>query len=586
MIRENQALLNRLNVLTDALAVFCAFLLGFAIRFYILPDGVQTVAFRDYVIAGGVMAVVHVVTFTMLGMYEGDRKKHLHQEIGNVFMVCLSDMALLMMGLFIIKSVHFARLALAAFFVTAVLLLSVKRIVVTEMLRSARARGLNVKSIMIVGSGREAKACLEEITRTPELGYQVVGYVSSHDEWDALKYLGNYEALDAQLEAIKPDEVIAGLRPDEYESVPRIINACERNGIKMSLIPFYVRYMPSRPQFDYLNSIPLLNLRRIPLDNLGNAFIKRAVDIAGSLVLIVLTSPLMLVTAIGVRLSSPGPIIFSQERVGLNQKPFRMYKFRSMAVNSESDTAWSRNEDDRKTRFGALIRKYSIDELPQFFNVLKGDMSLVGPRPEIPHHVEHFKEEIPLYMVKHQVKPGMTGWAQVHGLRGDTSVEERVKCDIWYIENWSFWLDLKIMALTLVNLRNRENTGMSGDAEQTASAESLPAPAEAATAEAAEEVATVVEVAEEAAPVETETAEAQETDTEKASEPTEADAQNTEAAAEAQSAEACTEPEAPEAEADATCAVAEEPSDGDDEKQPPEADEAGDMPAGPESAGG
>ena len=200
----------------------------------------------------------------------------------------------------------------------------------------------------------------------------------------------------------------------------------------------------------------MLNLRRIPLDNIGNAFLKRMMDLIGSLVLIILSSPLMLIAVIGVRLSSPGPIIFRQERVGLNQKTFYMYKFRSMRVNVESDTAWSKNVDPRKTRFGAFIRKFSIDELPQFFNVLKGEMSLVGPRPEIPHFVEQFREEIPMYMVKHQVKPGITGWAQVHGLRGDTSIEERIRHDVFYIENWSFWLDVKILLMTVGKIRNKE----------------------------------------------------------------------------------------------------------------------------------
>lgn len=157
----------------------------------------------------------------------------------------------------------------------------------------------------------------------------------------------------------------------------------------------------------------------------------------------------MLITAIGVKLSSPGPIIFKQQRVGLDKKLFYMYKFRSMRVNSGSDTSWSTNHDNRKTKFGAIIRKCSLDEFPQFFNVLKGDMSLVGPRPELPHFVEQFKEEIPLYMVKHQVRPGITGWAQVNGFRGDTSIEERIRHDIYYIENWSLTLDIKILIMTL-----------------------------------------------------------------------------------------------------------------------------------------
>ena len=180
-------------------------------------------------------------------------------------------------------------------------------------------------------------------------------------------------------------------------------------------------------------------------------------DIVGALALILLTSPIMLLTAVGVRLSSPGPVIFKQKRVGLNKREFYMYKFRSMRLNDSADTGWSTQRDDRKTRFGAFIRKFSIDELPQFFNVLKGDMSLVGPRPEVPYYVEQFKEEVPLYMVKHQVRPGITGWAQVNGLRGDTSIEERIRHDVYYIENWTLLFDIKILFMTLLKgIKNQE----------------------------------------------------------------------------------------------------------------------------------
>ena len=196
--------------------------------------------------------------------------------------------------------------------------------------------------------------------------------------------------------------------------------------------------------------------------DMGNAFLKRAADIICSLVLIILTSPLMLIAAIGVKLSSPGPIIFRQERVGKDKKNFYMYKFRSMRVNSSENTGWSKNVDDRKTWFGSLIRKCSVDELPQFFNVLKGDMSLIGPRPELPFFVEQFKEEIPRYMVKHQVRPGITGWAQVNGLRGDTSIKKRIEYDLYYIENWTPAFDLRILIMTAFCMFNKEKVNKRG----------------------------------------------------------------------------------------------------------------------------
>ena len=227
-----------------------------------------------------------------------------------------------------------------------------------------------------------------------------------------------------------------------------VLAAADKEGIRLSLIPFYNDYIPPHPTIDAIGKSKLIDLRSTPLDNLGWAILKRGMDIAGSLVLILVSSPVMLVTAIGVKLSSPGPILFRQERIGKDKKPFTMLKFRSMAVTRTEQTGWTTPNDARKTRFGSFIRKFSLDELPQFFNVLVGDMSLIGPRPEVPYHVRHFKEEIPLYLVRQQVRPGITGWAQVNGLRGDTSIEDRVQYDIWYIENWSLGLDIKILFKT------------------------------------------------------------------------------------------------------------------------------------------
>ena len=318
------------------------------------------------------------------------------------------------------------------------------------LLRYYRQRGYNLKHVLIVGTGPMARRYLNKIRTNKELGYQAMGYVSDDaDGWRGLVYLGGYQDLNRILEKFSPDEVVAAIPAEDFTKTPLVISACEKAGVKLSIIPFYAEYMPTNPEFDDLDGLPLLNIRHIPLDNWGNAFMKRAMDIVGSLVLIVLTSPIMLIAAIGVRLSSPGPIIFSQERVGRNKKTFRMYKFRSMRVNDRQDTGWSRDKDDRKTAFGSFIRKFSIDELPQFFNVLKGDMSLVGPRPEVPFYVEQFREEIPLYMVKHQVRPGITGWAQVNGLRGDTSIKDRIEHDIYYIEHWTVFFDIEILFMTL-----------------------------------------------------------------------------------------------------------------------------------------
>jgi Undecaprenyl-phosphate glucose phosphotransferase len=296
-----------------------------------------------------------------------------------------------------------------------------------------------------------ANTYLQAIQDERELGYSAMGYVAGEAAapLPGLNRLGGFEQLEELLNDLQPDEVISAIEMEDYQRTPQIIADCEKTGTKLSIIPFYADYIPSNPDFDDLNGIPLLNIRRIPLDNWGNAFCKRAMDIVGSLLLIILTSPVMLVCALGVLLSSPGPVIFKQRRIGRNKQPFDMYKFRSMRVNSQQETGWSSQHDDRKTKFGAFMRKCSLDEFPQFFNVLKGDMSLVGPRPEVPFYVDQFKDEIPLYMVKHQVRPGITGWAQVNGLRGDTSIKARVEHDIYYIEHWRLLFDLKILLITV-----------------------------------------------------------------------------------------------------------------------------------------
>lgn len=450
MIKENQRVLNQINVITDGLSVFCTLLLAFWVRFYLLPGGEISVPFREYVILGAVLIPIYLFSYASFGLYESFRRKRLYQELGRLLTVNILDMFLLQSFLFAFKEVHFSRWTLIIFFLLNTAALGGKRILLRMLLRYYRQRGYNLKHVLIVGTGPMARRYLNKIRTNKELGYQAMGYVSDDaDGWRGLVYLGGYQDLNRILEKFSPDEVVAAIPAEDFTKTPLVISACEKAGVKLSIIPFYAEYMPTNPEFDDLDGLPLLNIRHIPLDNWGNAFMKRAMDIVGSLVLIVLTSPIMLIAAIGVRLSSPGPIIFSQERVGRNKKTFRMYKFRSMRVNDRQDTGWSRDKDDRKTAFGSFIRKFSIDELPQFFNVLKGDMSLVGPRPEVPFYVEQFREEIPLYMVKHQVRPGITGWAQVNGLRGDTSIKDRIEHDIYYIEHWTVFFDIEILFMTL-----------------------------------------------------------------------------------------------------------------------------------------
>lgn len=449
MIRENQRFLNHLNIVTDLVLLFFSMLAAYWIRFSIF-DGRTIFNLNQYLQIVLVLAPVTLITYGLFGLYDSFRTEGFRSEFSKIFRANVSLAVICIVLLYAVKIIDVSRWLLAVFFCTNILLLTLKRYLMRRILVSMRSHGYNTKSVVIIGAGETARKYLKAIQAHRTYGFRYEGYVADTPE-NAMQgeQLGGYKDLYRVLTEHMADEAICAIDMQDADRLEDIVSACEATGTKISIIPFCYRYIPSRPAIDQLDGIPLINLRQIPLDNLGNAFLKRMVDIFGSLLLLILTSPMMLVTAIGVRLSSPGPVIFRQKRVGLNKKNFTMYKFRSMRVNAASDTAWSTQEDDRRTKFGSFIRRYSIDEFPQFFNVLKGDMSLVGPRPEMPYYVDNFKDEIPLYMVKHQVKPGVTGLAQVNGFRGDTSIRRRVEYDIEYIENWSLLLDFSILLRTV-----------------------------------------------------------------------------------------------------------------------------------------
>ena len=449
MIKENQKILNDFNILTDGLAVLIAMILAYAVRFIILEGEYGHITLSIYIKLAFIVIPLYLLIYAGFGLYESFRRKDFSRELSLIIQANFLGIVILFTCLFFMKWIDLSRWTLVFFFLLNTTGTASKRYLVRYILRKYRKKGYNIKHIVLIGSGPLAKEYLEAIRRNKTLGFSAIGYISLKKEIKNAKYLGHYDQIEGALENYNPDEAIVALEAEEFQLLPKVINSCEKAGVKLCVIPFYLKYMPSKPYMDDIEGIPLINIRRIPLDNILNAIVKRTMDILGSLCLIILFSPVMLFAAIGTKFSSPGPIIFKQERIGLNKEPFTMYKFRSMRVNPVEQTAWTTLDDPRKTKFGSFIRKVSIDELPQFFNVLKGDMSLVGPRPERPYFVEQFKETIPLYMVKHQVRPGITGWAQINGLRGDTSIEQRIQHDIYYIENWTILFDIRILFKTL-----------------------------------------------------------------------------------------------------------------------------------------
>ena len=456
MIKENQRTLNQINGLTDVLILFPCMILAYFIRFTLFHGMPGHIGLSYYLMAVLCVSPLFWLLYGLMGLYDSFRAKNFLREFSLLLRSNTIIFGILLAFFFAFKQFHLSRWTLFVFFALATIAVAVKRWFLRRLLRSFREHGYNLKHVLLIGCGEQAQAYCRAVQNDRTLGFCVDSYLAPRDCLPGIAYRGTYDALAHVLEHSSPDEVVIALEADEYPYLQSIIASSEKNGVKMSLIPFYNKYMPSRPSIDEVGDVSLVNLRHIPLDNIGNAFLKRAVDIVGSLLLIVCTSPIMLFAALGVKLSSPGPILFKQERVGLNKKPFYMYKFRSMRVNDKQNTGWSTNSDPRKTKFGSFIRKFSIDELPQFFNVLMGDMSLVGPRPELPYFVNQFKESVPLYMVKHQVRPGITGWAQVNGFRGDTSIQGRIEHDIYYIENWTLLFDIKILFMTVFKFSNSE----------------------------------------------------------------------------------------------------------------------------------
>ena len=388
------------------------------------------------------------------------RREGRRLELSNIIMANTVGILIVFAGFFLVLSYteeakNFSRSMFAYFYIFNIVLEEVERLVVRGFLRSIRRRGYNQKHILLVGYSKAAEQYIDRIKQNPQWGYNIRGILDDNiargTVYKGVKVIGSIENLTFILPENKLDEIAITLGLEEYYKLEKIVSQCEKSGVHTKFIPDYGNIIPTRPYTEDLLGLPVINIRYVPLSNTFNAMVKRLMDIVGSIICIVIFSPVMLLSAILVKITSSGPLIFKQERVGLHNEKFMMYKFRTMYVQTEEEEkkGWTQKNDPRVTKVGGFLRKTSLDEFPQLFNVLKGDMSLVGPRPERPQYVEKFREEIPRYMIKHQVRPGMTGWAQVNGYRGDTSIRKRIEHDLYYIENWTLGLDIKILFLTV-----------------------------------------------------------------------------------------------------------------------------------------
>lgn len=461
VIRRNQKFMNRVNVLLDFFLIVLSYIFSSWLWLDKLGGDSGNMAALDWhtVLLSGVYALFILLLLTVFGFYNTTRSRRLKWKIGIIFIAVTLAVLFASSLLFLFRLEDFSRGVLFLFYGITLLLLIGKYTFMRLLFNYLRARGYNLKHVIVLGTGKTAAQYAADLKSEAKLGYHIKGFMGPEPGNPPCSdhYLGDFSHLDEVLSSPDIDETVIALDPEEYADIRPLILSCEKNGVKYFVIPFYNDIIPAHPQIETIGKSKLINMRANRQEMMGWTVLKRSFDILVSAAGLLLLSPLLLILAIGVRLSGPGPILFRQTRVGYNRREFQMLKFRSMRDDPETHTNWTQRQDDRRTPFGAFIRRTSLDELPQLWNVLKGDMSLVGPRPELPRFVEEFRETIPFYMVKHQVPPGMTGWAQIHGYRGDTSIAKRIELDLWYIDHWSIGLDLKILFRTLFGgMKNKE----------------------------------------------------------------------------------------------------------------------------------
>lgn len=487
MLRRYQAFIGRLYALLDAAAVTVALVGAWYLRFHttILPPLGQ-LRFHVYLSALVIALPSFVAGAAIFGLYGVTRNSRTRVIAAQLLKADIVMALFVMSLLFFDKEINYSRGLLFFFLVLAWGFTLLGRVALRAILRSARRRGFNRKYIVIVGLTGATRRFLAHVREHEELGYQVLGYLTVGDEEvgaagavtnmearrlaalqlrgkrqrvedaanvPALPCLGSYSDLQQVLKMHVIDHLVFTMTSSMAHRLGPLLELADAYGVHTMLLPDFLDVLPTHPRFEDFAGMPIIDTRHTPLDEAVNTFVKRAFDVLFSLCVLVIGSPVFGAIALLVKLSSPGPVIFKQERVGKNRRLFQMYKFRTMRQadeETEVDQGWTVPGDPRRTPIGRFLRSTSLDELPQFWNVLRGDMSVIGPRPERPNFVDQFRTDIPRYMIKHRVRPGITGWAQVNGLRGDTSIEERIEYDLSYIEGWSFGWDLRIVGLTVV----------------------------------------------------------------------------------------------------------------------------------------
>ena len=459
MLKAHSRLFEHLALVLDLALIAGCWLVAYVVRFGLI-GGTDVPPFADYALQLLPILLVWGFLFRSFDLYRPLRLGSYAREWWDVAKACtLGVLVLVAVMTFAFRSYEYSRLVIGIFWVLSIAVVSFARAMFREALRVARRRGYNQRYALVIGGGEPAVEVLRVLKRRPDTGIQIVGFLS--DKRDAslgdVSWLGGMDEVGRVLAQRPVDLVFIALPHSDYSRLTTVLSDIGDEPVAIHLVPDVFALRSLSGGVEEFDSVPVIYLRDTPLYG-WNLVLKRVMDVTLGSCALAAAAPAMAVIALAIKATSPGPVFYGQDRMGLDGRRFRMLKFRTMGVDAEAATGpvWAQQDDPRRTRLGALLRRYSLDELPQLWNVLRGEMSLVGPRPERPSFVEAFRRQVPGYMLRHKVKAGITGWAQINGWRGNTSIEKRIEYDLYYIERWSIGFDLKILLQTLwLGFRNR-----------------------------------------------------------------------------------------------------------------------------------
>ena len=457
--RRKDFLIPLLTVLGDAVAIEAAFLFSFWVRFHspitsILPVELGVPSLDAYIYGSFVVIPSWLFLFHARHMYTTRRSFYFSDELFTVVRLVLIGMLIVMSAAFLYRAFSFSRAVFALLALFAMIFIAVSRYAVHRFEQYWYRKGHDLQEVVIVGTNATARRIYDGIKSNNSVGYRIIGFFSVNGlnemETAGVDFLGHLSHVPQFIKDHRVDIVLVSLTYKDHPQLYELVRDCEGLHTEIMMVPDMLELMTSRVRIKELHGIPFIKIKSVPLTT-WNLIVKRAFDVVASTIILILASPFCAVIALLIKLDSKGSLFYRQERVGLDGRTFRLIKFRTMRVDAEKDTGpvWTQKHDPRKTFMGTFLRRFSLDELPQLLNVINGDMSIVGPRPERPHFVNQFKREIPKYLDRHKVKTGMTGWSQVNGLRGNAPIEERTKYDVYYVENWSLVFDIKIILKTV-----------------------------------------------------------------------------------------------------------------------------------------